>query len=52
MTHTNLELIDQFFAAYGKHDREGLRQVLADNATWTFPGDHRLSGTLTGTTDP
>ena len=48
MTHTNLELIDQFFAAYGKRDREGLRQVLADTATWTFPGHHPLSGTKVG----
>jgi ketosteroid isomerase-like protein len=48
MTHTNLELIDQFFAAYGKRDREGLRRVLADTATWTFPGHHPLSGTKVG----
>jgi uncharacterized protein len=48
MTHTNLELIDQFFAAYGKRDHEGLRQALADDATWTFPGHHPLSGTKVG----
>ncbi len=48
MTHPNLDLIDQFFAAYGKRDREGLRHVLAENATWTFPGQHPLSGTKVG----
>jgi uncharacterized protein len=48
MTHPNLERIDAFFAAYGKRDHEALRQVLADNATWTFPGHHPLSGTKIG----
>ena len=48
MAHPNLDLIDQFFAAYGKHDREGLRKVLAENATWAFPGRHPLSGTKRG----
>ena len=48
MTHPNLDLIDRFFAAYGKRDLEGLRDVLAENATWTFPGHHPLSGTKVG----
>jgi uncharacterized protein len=48
MTHPNLDLIDRFFAAYGKRDLAGLRDVLADNATWTFPGHHPLSGTKVG----
>jgi len=38
MDHPNLDLINQFFAAYGKRDLPGLRDVLADNTTWTFPG--------------
>ena len=45
MSHPNLELIDQFFAAYGDHDRAGLQAILAEHATWTFPGHHPLSGT-------
>jgi uncharacterized protein len=48
MSHTELELIAQFFAAYAARDLDALRQVLADEATWTFPGHHRLSGTHTG----
>jgi ketosteroid isomerase-like protein len=48
MNHPNLDLIDQFFAAYGKRDLAGLRDVLAENATWTFPGHHALSGTKVG----
>ncbi|HJZ45774.1 MAG TPA: nuclear transport factor 2 family protein [Roseiflexaceae bacterium] len=48
MTHPNLDLIDQFFAAYGKRDLAHLREVLAENATWTFPGHHPLSGTKVG----
>jgi ketosteroid isomerase-like protein len=48
MTHPNLDLIDRFFAAYGARDFTGLRDVLADDATWTFPGQHPLSGTKVG----
>jgi ketosteroid isomerase-like protein len=48
MPHPNLELIDRFFAAYGEHDLAALRNVLAEDATWTFPGHHPLSGTQVG----
>ena len=48
MPHPNLDLIDRFFAAYGKHDRAGLQDVLAEDATWTFPGHHPMSGTKIG----
>ncbi len=48
MTHPNLGLIDRFFAAYGNRDFRALRDVLAENATWTFPGHHPLSGTHSG----
>ena len=48
MTHPNLELIDRFFAAYGKRDHAALQDILAENATWTFPGHHPLSGTKVG----
>lgn len=48
MAHPNLDLIDRFFAAYGSRDYEGLRNVLAENATWTFPGHHPLGGTKVG----
>ena len=48
MTHPNLDLIDRFFAAYGKRDLAALREVLAEHATWAFPGHHPLSGTKVG----
>ena len=42
MTHPNLDLINQFFAAYGQHDLDALRQVLAEDVRWIFPGCHSL----------
>ena len=48
MSHPNLELIDRFFAAYGGRNRASLQAVLAEQATWTFPGHHPLSGTKIG----
>ena len=48
MTHPNLELINQFFAAYGQHDAEGLRRVLAEDVRWVFPGRHPLAGAKIG----
>ena len=48
MPHPNLDLIDRFFAAYGERDLAALRNVLAEDATWTFPGHHPLSGTKVG----
>ena len=48
MPHPNFDLIDKFFAAYGNHDLAALRQVLADDAAWVFPGRNRFSGTHRG----
>ncbi len=48
MPHPNLDLIDRFFAACGNHDLAAVRDVLAEDATWTFPGHHPLSGTKVG----
>jgi len=48
MPHPNLDLIDRFFAAYGERDLAALRNVLSEDATWTFPGHHLLSGTKVG----
>jgi len=48
MNHPNLDLIERFFAAYGNRDGDLLREVLAEQATWTFPGHHPLSGTKVG----
>jgi len=48
MTHPNLDLIDAFFEAYGKRDRNALQRVLAENITWVFMGRHPLSGVRKG----
>lgn len=48
MTHPNLELINRFFAAYSNHDQAALRAVLSEDAIWTFPGHHPLSGSKVG----
>ena len=48
MNHPNLELIDKFFSAYGARDVAGLREVLAEQAAWTFPGHSAVSGAHTG----
>jgi len=48
MPHPNLDLIDRFSAAYGERDLAALRNMLAEDATWTFPGHHPLSGTKVG----
>ncbi|MGD1946388.1 MAG: nuclear transport factor 2 family protein [Croceivirga sp.] len=47
-THPNLSLINDFFAAYGSNDLEGIKKVLAEDIKWHIPGDHPLSGTKTG----
>jgi uncharacterized protein len=48
MTQNNLHLIDQFFDAYGKRDRDGLQRVLAANIRWTFLGQNPFSGIRNG----
>ncbi len=48
MPNANLELIERFFAAYASRDLRALRDVLDENATWTFPGHHPLSGAHRG----
>jgi ketosteroid isomerase-like protein len=48
MTTTNQELIDQFFRAYAARDMDALRQVLAEDVRWIFPGRHPLGGVHPG----
>ena len=43
-----LAAIQEFFAAYGEHDRDRIGAVLAASVTWTIPGHHPLSGTKHG----
>jgi ketosteroid isomerase-like protein len=46
--HPNVLLIHRFFAAYGTHDLNAIQDVMAENVTWSFPGNHPLSGTKRG----
>jgi uncharacterized protein len=48
MKKTNLNIIDNFFDAYGKQDTEGLKQVLAEDIKWLYPGQNPLSGIKVG----
>jgi ketosteroid isomerase-like protein len=46
--NTNIQIVQDFFDAYGKNDLEGIRQVLAEDVQWHIPGRHPLSGTKNG----
>ena len=48
MARSNLDIIDDFFIAYGGHDQRGLQRVLAEDVKWIFPGQNPLSGTYSG----
>jgi ketosteroid isomerase-like protein len=41
----------QFLAALGGKDWEAMRRLVAPEATWTFPGQARISGTARGIDD-
>ncbi|MEV4257162.1 nuclear transport factor 2 family protein [Spirillospora sp. NPDC049652] len=51
MTHANQEIIHRFFEAYGKHDMDALREVMAEDVTWNFPGRSQVSGVIRGLPD-
>jgi ketosteroid isomerase-like protein len=46
--HPNEEIINKFFAAYGKHDIKGIREVMSEDITWFFRGNHPLAGVRKG----
>ncbi len=48
MMQPNQDLINRFFYAYGQHDLEALKQVVADDMRWIFPGQNPFSGTKQG----
>jgi len=48
MKKTNQELVDSFFEAYIKHDKELIKQVMDENVTWSFLGQHKLAGIKNG----
>jgi len=48
LAHPNVELIHQFFEAYGRRDLDRLRQILSADVNWVFPGRSPLSGVKRG----
>jgi uncharacterized protein len=48
MTLTNQEIINKFFDAYFKHDFNAIKEVMFDDVTWFFMGDHKLAGVKNG----
>jgi ketosteroid isomerase-like protein len=48
MTMTNQDIVDKFFDAYFKHDVKALHEVMADDVTWNFLGQHKLAGVKNG----
>lgn len=45
---SNLQVIQDFFAAYARKDVNAVRAVMAEDIAWTIPGHHPLSGTKRG----
>ena len=44
----NIKVVQDFFAAYGANDLEGIAAVMDENVQWHIPGRHPLSGTKNG----
>ena len=51
MRNTNQAIVDNFFAAYSKHDMDGIREVMDENVKWYFMGQHPLAGVKNGITE-
>lgn len=43
-----LKVVQNFFAAYGKGDLEGMQAFIAEDVEWHIPGHHKLAGTKRG----
>ncbi|WP_247743295.1 nuclear transport factor 2 family protein [Shimia sp. R10_1] len=44
----NMKVVQDFFAAYGTEDLDGIAKVMDENVRWHIPGRHPLSGTKNG----
>ncbi|WP_254445871.1 nuclear transport factor 2 family protein [Ruegeria arenilitoris] len=44
----NIKVVQDFFAAYGANDLDGIASVMDENVKWHIPGRHPLSGTKNG----
>lgn len=47
-TEDNIKVVQDFFAAYGANDLDGIAAVMDENVQWHIPGRHPLSGTKSG----
>ncbi|MEP7279543.1 MAG: nuclear transport factor 2 family protein [Bacteroidota bacterium] len=48
MKSTASDIIDNFFAAYSKHDFGAIRESMLDDVIWVFLGQHPLAGVKNG----
>lgn len=44
----NIKVVQDFFAAYGANDLDGIAAVMDEDVKWHIPGRHPLSGTKFG----
>jgi ketosteroid isomerase-like protein len=44
----NIKVVQDFFAAYGANDLDGIAAVMDEDVRWHIPGRHPLSGTKNG----
>ena len=51
MSKSNSAIIDKFFDAYLKHDFAAIREVMHEDITWIFMGQHPLAGVKNGIED-
>lgn len=48
MPQSNQQIVDKYFEYYAKKDWEGLKEVMSENVSWYFLGDHPLAGIKRG----
>ena len=51
MRSSNQDIVDRYFEAYAKHDMPAIREVMDENVTWYFLGNHPLAGVKKGITE-
>jgi uncharacterized protein len=48
MANTNQQIVDKYFAAFGQHNMEAIKEVMSEDVKWYFLGDHPFAGVKTG----
>ncbi len=51
MSDKHSDIINKFFEAFSKHDFAALREVMHEDVTWIFLGQHPLAGVKNGIED-